>query len=245
MGGTKFLSITAASIIIICIVYIVVRPMTHNSNNKEKVIMFGRSTMSLWFKHWNWPYPLRIKTTYKPWPIPYKKYSNKNVFYQYYPMNDPTSQNNEMEFGENMLKSVERGLNAENYDAAFFKFCFVDFRVVEDTKDLRYEMLKNIVWNVYNKVSRKNMKLIIGNALPLPKPNSATLELQLKYNKWLNKFAKDKDDVIIFDLFTPLTNGNGELNMALSHAKGDHHPGEKAFAILDDSFFETVNKFLF
>ena len=31
--------------------------------------------------------------------------------------------------------------------------------------------------------SMKKMKLIIGNALPLPEPNKATLNLQKSYNK--------------------------------------------------------------
>lgn len=244
MVNAKYISITALIIVFVCVLWAVVRPMAHNSNGKAKVIMFGRSTMSLWFKHWNWPYPLRIKTTYKPWPIAYKKYSRDNIFYQYFQMSDPVSKKSKHEFGEEMLKSVEDGLNGDSYDAAFFKFCFVDFRVDNNTKALRYERLKNIIWNVYNKTDQRKMKLIIGNALPLPDPNAATLDLQIKYNEWLKEFSKDKKNVFVYDLFNPLVMENGKFNMNLAHAKDDHHPGEKAFKILDKTFFSIMNDFL-
>ena len=155
-------------------------------------------------------------------------------------MNEPNSKNNYGKFGEKMLKSINDGLDSGIYDAAFFKFCFVDFRVKENNKDTRFDQLTNIVRNVYEKTSMRNMKFIIGNALPLPEPNKATLDLQKSYNKWVEEFASEHNDVMIFDLFGPLTDKYGRFNMDLSHAKEDHHPGEKAFSILDDAFFDLV-----
>jgi len=241
----KYLTMLVVLFIIIIIGFIVVVPFTHSSDEKSKVIMFGRSTMSLWFKHWNWPYPLRIKTTYKPWPIPYKKYSKGRLYMEYYEMEGPKDNYPDVPFGVNMLKSVEAGLAGGKYDAAFFKFCFVDFPVKEkEEKDKRLIELKNTVIKVHEMTSSRAMKLIIGNALPLPKPNEATIQIQRDYNDWLIEFASDRKDVMIFDLFGPLSDNNGRMIMELTHAKGDHHPGEKAFSLLDKTFFPQVEGFL-
>ena len=38
-------------------------------SGRATVVMTGRSTMELWFKHWNWPRFLRLRGTYRAWPI--------------------------------------------------------------------------------------------------------------------------------------------------------------------------------
>jgi len=242
------MSRTAAILIATLIValgsYIIVRPLTHSSKGKLKIIMFGQSTMDLWFKHWNWPYPLRIKTTYKPWPIPYHKYSRGKLYLEYFRVHNPKSKDPNIPFGQKMLKSVEAGLNSGNYDAAFFKFCFVDFPVKEKGREKRFDELINTVRKVYEMTFGRNMKLIIGNSLPLPEPNDATLALQKDYNKWLVNFASNHSHIIIFDLFGPLTDQDGKLIMELAHAKDDHHPGERAFSLLDNTFFDQIESWL-
>ena len=60
----------------------------------------------------------------------------------------------------------------------------------------------------------------------------------------MGKFASGHDDVMMYDLFGPLTDEKGKFKMEVAHTKDDHHPGEKAFALLDKSFFEQVENWL-
>jgi len=241
----KYMTAAIIAILICAGIWIVVHPLAYSPEGKAKVIMFGRSTMSLWFKHWNWPYPLRIKTTYKPWPIPYKKYSRGRLYLEYFPVHGPKGSNAEEPFGQRMLQSVREGLDSGKYDAAFFKFCFVDFPVKGDEKEKRMEGLKDVVMKVHDMTSSRGMKLIIGNALPLPKPNDETLSLQKEYNAWLLEYAARNKDVLVFDLFGPITDKDGRLLMEYAHARDDHHPGDRAFSLLDKTFFPHVESWLY
>jgi len=201
--------------------------------------------MALWFKHWNWPYPLRVKTTYKPWPIPYKKYSKGNLYLVYQQLPSPRSRNENEPFGEAMVRGFEEGLSYMNYEGAFFKFCFVDFPVkTKEEQQQRLADLQKTVVEIYKICSENNTKLIIGNALPLPSPNEYTLNLQQEYNHWLEEFAMSRENILIFDLYTPLTDEKGRFKMNLARASDDHHPGEKAFAMLDKSLFPQVEEWI-
>jgi hypothetical protein len=226
-------------------IWVVVSPLMHSKEGKMKVIMFGRSTMSLWFKHWNWPYPLRIKTTYKPWPIPYKAYSQGKLYLKYFTIDGPERKKTGAEFGEKMLQSIQAGLDSGNYDAAFFKFCFVDFPVEgNEAKETRFNDLKDVVIKVHTMTSQRKIKLIVGNALPLLKLNDSTLSLQKEYNSWLQEYAARNMDVLVFDLFGQLTDKDGRLIIDYVQAKGDNHPGDKAYALLDKTFFPQVEAWL-
>ena len=88
------------------------------------------------------------------------------------------------------------------------------------------------------------MKLIIGNALPLQQPSDATLQLQEEYNAWLQEFAASNENVVIFDLFSTLTDENGRLKNELARGKGDNHPNDRAFSLLDKAFFKEVSEWL-
>lgn len=241
----KYLATILVAVVVAAGLWTVIHPLTHSPEGKMKVIMFGRSTMALWFKHWNWPYPLRIKTTYKPWPIPYKKYAQGRLYLEYFPVNGPKGGNPDEPFGQRMLQSVQNGLEGGKYDAAFFKFCFVDFPVKGDEGGKRLEELKNVVVKVHDMTAQRNMKLIVGNALPLPKPNDETLSLQKEFNLWLQEYSLQNKDVMVFDQFGPITDKDGRLMMEYAHAKDDHHPGEKAFALLDRTFFPQVEAWLY
>jgi hypothetical protein len=241
----RYMTIILITVLIGIGIWMVVPPLMHTQKNKMKVIMFGRSTMSLWFKHWNWPYPLRLKTTYKPWPIPYKTYSQGKLYLKYFTVNGPETRKTGAQFGEKMLQSVQEGLDSDKYDAAFFKFCFVDFPVKSnEEKEKRIKDLKDVVIKVHAMASQRNMKLIVGNALPLPKPNDETLSLQKDYNTWLQEYAARNRDVLVFDLFGPITDKDGRLIMDYRQAIGDDHPGEKAYALLDKTFFSQVEEWL-
>jgi len=241
----KILIIFSISFLLIYVIYIFIKPNFHNDKDKYKILMAGRSTMALWFKHWNWPYPLRIRTTYRNWPIKYKKYSKDKCYLKYFEIPGPIdSKDNSKEFGKDILLSLKNMLTIEKYDALFFKYCFVDFIIEEKDYEKRLNEIKRLISQVRELTKEKNMKVIIGNALPLPDPNGATLKLQKEYNQYLIEVFKDDHDVLIFDLFTPLTNNDGKMNMLLAKNYYDHHPGEKAFDILDKMLFVKLNKFL-
>lgn len=240
----KTAAIALSAILVASGLYVILRPQLHQSDGKTMIVMFGQSTMGLWFKHWNWPYLLRIRTTYKPWPIPFTRYSIGNLYLEYFPVANPNSKDPSEPFGEKMLRDVKIGLSQKNYDAAFFKFCFVDFPVKNGDGKRRFGELKSVIEEVYAMTSHRNMKLIVGNALPLPNPNEETLSLQRNYNKWLKEFAGKHDDAFAFDLFSPLTLENGKFNMELARSKNDHHPGEKAFSLLDRKLFSQMSKWL-
>lgn len=221
------------------------RPMFHSPGDRIKIAMGGRSTMKLWFKHWNWPYPLRLRTTYKPWPIPYRRYAKGDLFLEYLPLMGPKSRDTGVPFGKKMISSFEEGLDKDHYEAAFFKFCFVDFPVkTKEEKGEKFQDLQRTVRDAYRATSQRNLKLILGNALPLPHPSADTLALQEDFNRWLREFESTREDVMVFDLYGTLANPDGTFNMALAKAKDDHHPGDSAYTILDERFFSEVSAWL-
>jgi len=221
--------------------YVFIRPLLHFPGDRVKILMCGRSTMGMWFKHWNWPYPLRVKFTYRPWPISYKKYSHGNLYLDYWQLAGPKSKDPNIRFGEKMLERFREGLDTGTYDLAFFKFCFVDFPVDNETEGRqRYSDLIQTVTNAYQMTSERNMKLIVGNALPLLKPNDPTLELQKEYNTWLDNFASNHDDVMVFDFFSILTDRTGKLRKDLARSADDSHPNDKTYTLLDEHFFAEV-----
>ena len=226
------------------LVYNIARPLFHSPKDRVKILMGGRSTMGLWFKHWNWPYPLRIKATYRSWPIPYDKYARGKLYLEYLPLNGPKSKDPNVPFGENMINSFEAGLDRDQYDAAFFKFCFVDFPVKNDEWKHRLNDLTNIILKAHEITSKRKIKLIIGNALPLPEPNDGTLYLQKEYNSWLLGFATSHDDIMVFDFFGRLTDKNGRLKNELGRGSKDHHPNDRAFSVLDKAFFKECSDWL-
>lgn len=224
--------------------YCLVRPLLHSPDNRIKIAMTGRSTMGLWFKHWNWPYPLRIKTTYRNWPIAYNKYTYKNIYFEYLPVSAPWNKDPETTFGEKMLQSFKEILEKDTYDAAFFKYCFVDFPVKDDQWQTKLHDLKKTVIQAHEITSKKKMKLIVGNALPLLTPSDATIRIQKEFNSWLLQFATSCDDVLVFDFFGILTDERGIIKNEFARGKDDPHPNDRAYSFLDNMFFEEVSDWL-
>ena len=231
-------------IMIVFIGYFLLKPQMYTSKGKISILMTGRSTMMLWFKHWNWPYPLRIKTTYKNWPIGYKKYATDNLYMDYHSLPGPVSRETKKTFGQDMLREFEAAIDSKLYDAVFFKFCFVDFKVNEKTIDTRFYDLIHTVESAHNAAKKRNMKIIFGSSLPLLNPNDSTVQLQKKFNFWLSDFAKKYDDVLCFDLYTALIDDSGILRGFYSRGKDDPHLNDKAFGVLDKSLFEKLPKWL-
>ncbi len=222
-------------------IYAICRPLTYTSKGKIRVAMFGRSTMALWFKHWNWPYPLRIKSTYRSWPIKYNTYSRGGFFFEYHELPSPSE---EEQFGTEMVNVFKRTLEKGGYGGAFFKFCFVDFQIDQDEVRSRFEDLTRVIRSVAKVAQESEVKLIIGNALPMPNPNKATIKLQRKFNQWLSDFPKINKNVSIFDIYSPLTDKEGRLRSSFCRGNGDLHLNDKAFSKLDKALFDELEKIL-
>jgi len=238
----KYLIILFASLVVFVTGFFLIRPQLHSPKGKIAVAMTGRSTMELWFKHWNWPYPLRIKTTYRKWPIKYDKFSHGDMYFEYHELPGPISKDRKKPFGQDMLNAFKHILTLNNYDISFFKFCFVDFRVSEKNNKKRFVQLINTVQSAAKIAKENRVKLIVGNALPMPNSNETTIELQLEFNEWLKVWAKEKKNVVVFDLFGPLVENDGRLKKNLSRGDGDPHLGDKAFSILDGNLFQIISK---
>lgn len=227
------------------VAFSIVRPLWQPSQGCLRIAMGGRSTMELWFKHWNWPYPLRIKTTYKPWPIAYKKYATDGIYMEFMPLNGPKSKTHEAPYGMDMVKSFEEFLDHDRFDAAFFKFCFVDFSVKTAVERvLRFQDMTATVAKVHEVAEKRGIKLIVGNALPLSAPSEPTLQLQLDFNAWLKDFEASHRNVLVFDLFSRMANNQGHVRQDLARAFDDPHPADQAFSILDRAFFQEVPHWL-
>jgi hypothetical protein len=231
-------------IVLLLLGYFWIQPQIHSQEEKHAVAMTGRSTMKLWFKHWNWPYPLRIKATYKNWPIAYNKYSRKNLYLEYHALPAPFDNDQDTPFGKDMIDAFQKVLDNKKYETAFFKFCFVDFKVKPDTADERFNNLINTARQAYDATHTRGIKLVFGNALPMPNSNEATIQVQKKFNDWLITFAQSHTDVMIFDMYTPLIDNQGRLRQDLARGDGDAHLNDKAFSLLDETLFDQISNWL-
>lgn len=236
---SKYIIIILFSLLIGYTIYAICRPLTYTPSGKIKIAMFGRSTMALWFKHWNWPYPLRIKTTYRDWPIRYQTYARKNAFFEYHELPSPSKGK---KFGSEMVKTFDTILNKGYYSAAFFKFCFVDYQVDQHQLKKRFDDLTNVIMEVVKSAGRNGVKLIVGTALPMPNPNKSTIQLQREFNQWLRDFAAKNENVYLFDLYTYLSDEHGRLKSFYCRGKGDQHLNDRAFSHLDKMFFDEINR---
>lgn len=236
----KYLVILVCCAVATPVGYFWFKPQLHSSKGKIAVAMTGRSSMELWFKHWNWPYPIRIKGTYRKWPIRYDKFSHEDMYFEYHALPSPVCKDPQKEFGQEMLNEFERILSSRQYNIAFFKFCFVDFKVSQEHIKKRFDQLAKTIQGAIKIAKEKKVKLIIGNALPMPESNDSTIKLQIQYNKWLDELDKEQGDMVVFDIFSPLVNEDGRLVKKLSRGNGDPHLGEDAFAILDKKFWIRI-----
>ncbi len=209
-----------------------------------KVIMTGRSTMSLWFKHWNWPRLLRWKATYRSWPIPWQTKQKDGVFLVYKELSHPGAIPEGGLWGQGMISAFRKALEEEKPDVAFFKFCFVDFQVKESNLEERFDSLSRTTMDAYMLCQQQGVRLVLGNSLPLAIPTPQAVILQGRFNKWLKDYASDKTDVLVFDLYGPLVDEKGSLKRDLWKSKSDHHPADKAFGLFDKEFFSETKAWI-
>lgn len=204
------------------------------------VMMAGRSTMELWFKHWNWPKLLRLRGTYRNWPISYETFEKDGLRLVYRQMQSPGSRDGGSAWGARMVASFRDALDEEAPQVAFFKFCFVDFNLKGTKSEERLENMKRTVSDAYELCQARGIPLIVGNAIPLGQPTPQAVPLQRAFNHWLQAYAEGRDDLTVFDFYGILADEEGALPRSLWRSSDDIHPHDKAYDLLDQRFFGDI-----
>lgn len=200
----------------------VVETTTEDHTNDSKrpvatdktVLMNGRSVMEGWMESWGYDWE-----------------------------NPVTKQGFHLDFGQ--LDGDLSGIAASFEDnvaglpegsVVFFKFCFADFY-----GDNLAE-LEGIIDEVVDTAERNGLRLIIGNALPVRKADGSQelLYEYQAYNEYLEKLASEDEDVRVYDFYGVLSESNGFLKA--EYDVGDSHLNEKAYAVLDRTFFPLLNE---
>ena len=195
------------------------------SGGGKKIFMMGRSTMNGWLRTWS------------P-EDPYKPIKKNNFTFIYKELSTPPD----------IVASVKDYLKEADSDTIiFFKLCFEDF-TGGSKEEARANRLRNqgYVKQVYDEVvTKKHLKLIIGNALP--QVEQVTDEFMVDnhklYNEWLEDFAGEhQGEVYIFDQYEVLAGEDGSLKTEYETSADDSHPNEAGYEAMDKPFFELLQE---
>ncbi|MFQ6083172.1 MAG: hypothetical protein ACE5WD_07430 [Candidatus Aminicenantia bacterium] len=201
----------------------------NGTGGERDVYMCGRSVMEGWFVHWGWDWN-------ESHPV---KHGRFNLYYR--PIEGPWG-------GTTMQDSVREVVNNipnEKYPIVFFKFCFVDFEGGSQSQaQANLNRNKNIVKEVYDIVVQQHgYKLIIGNALPMTANDTDSYLVwnHKQYNQWLVDFKNQHPGkVFIFDMYSILTDPDGNLRSDYAVDEWDSHLNEAAYNALDTPFFQLL-----
>jgi hypothetical protein len=177
------------------------------------VTMNGRSVMEGWMEHWGYD-----------WEGPVEK---NGFFLDYKELNAD-------DIAPSFAANVE-GLAPGS--VVFFKFCFADF----DGSNL--EQREAEVEEVVETAKEKELKLILGNALPMHEADSdsSLLEEYREFNAFLEeKASENPGSVWAFDFYGTLAGTDGWLKA--SYDLGDSHINERAYTDLDPAFFALLDQ---
>lgn len=199
-------------------------PATQEKTDSEKkVLMFGRSVMAGWFNYWGSKNLSEVKK--QGYTLEYKELASPPDII-------------------NSFKESINKLSAKENPTIFFKLCFVDFEG-SSKKNAQKNLQRNekYIEEVYKTTKSKNLKLIVGSALPqVPSSTDSYLKWNHKqYNKWLVDFQKEhKGDVFILDMYDVLSDSSGYLRARYTDDLYDSHPNENAYKALDKEFFKLL-----
>jgi hypothetical protein len=201
-------------------------PVTFTTGDTDAVgvsiIMMGRSVMGGWFSHWGGSpflqgrFSLRYHEVQPPPDIVASAYTflDTVVFIQ--------------------------------LPVIFFKLCFVDF-VGGDSASAQENLDRNFnyVDSVYAEASRRGLKVTAGNALPQV-ANATDRWLvwnHRQYNQRLVALAgQHPDSLAVFDMYSVLSDANGNLEPAYATGPDDSHPNDAGYAALDSTFFPFLEQ---
>ena len=174
----------------------------------KAVTMNGRSVMYNWMSHWGFSGEGAVKRN--GYTITYAELDGNDIA--------PS-------FARNVSGLAPTSMT-------FFKFCFADF----DGSNLATR--EKEVEQVIATAKARQLKLIIGNALPMRRQDGSPEMLQeyRKYDAFLA--AKAGGDVWVYDFYGVLAGGDGFLKP--EYQTEDSHPNAKAYAALDQSFFPLL-----
>lgn len=217
---------------------------------KFNVAMTGRSVMDMWFRHMNLPSFLNRLSIYKNWPLSYKKYEKESLVMEYVAVPPPhrNYKPGVNEFGNEMFSEVKKILATDRHDALLFKFCFVDFGDksidTEKAANERFEELVKLTMKVHDLTRSKKRVLILGNSLPSLTPGQYAQGIRLRYNAWVGEYAaKNANDVVMIDLYTPLVDIEGRLKReySVNLSESDSHPNALGFKALEKELFTKID----
>jgi hypothetical protein len=181
------------------------------------VYMLGRSVMDGWFTHWGG-----------------SPYSQGRFTLEYHPVQPPPDI-------VASVKTIIDSLTLCEQPVLFFKLCFVDF-VGGDSATAQQNLDRNLgyVDSVYAAAHERGLKMIAGNALP--QVAGATDQWlvwnHLQYNQRLLALAGQHPGTLeVFDMYSVLVVGAGNLNPAYATGPDDSHPNDAGYTALDSAFF--------
>jgi len=148
----------------------------------------------------------------------------------------------ELDYPPDITKSAAEALDRYDSEVVFFKLCFVDFE--PDESGYLLERNKGYVETVYDEVvTKRNRKLIVGNALPMvPEYNDPLLVSDHKaYNAWLDSFAASHDGIEVMDFYGTVAASDGSLKSGYEANPGDSHWSRDAYEAVTPEFLELLN----
>jgi hypothetical protein len=236
------------SVVILFVSYIYIPKLLITPDNKFTVLMAGQSVTDHWFRYRELPAPLNAISIWKSWPIPYDKHVSGSYYFKQ--LRIPSPRRNEIKsgYGAETLTSIQSELDKKNYNALMFKFCFTDFLDgdLHNEKEVNNEFNKmtTLVKKVHNIAKSHNTKLILGNALPLLKPNDLSQQLRIKYNSWVNDYAINNTDIVTVDLYDNLVDKYGRLKVSYSLDPGDDdsHLKKDVYKILENELSSSLKQ---
>ena len=194
-------------------------------NSEKRVLMFGRSVIAKWIYHWGSDNLSPVK--------------KQNYILEYKELSNPPAIVDSFENHINNLSDKENSI-------IFFKLCFDDFEGgSKSTAKKNFERNKKYIEKVYALTNLKDLKLIIGNALPkVPSSTDDYLKWNHKeYNKWLLRFQKEHPrDIFILNMYGVLVDSSGYLRAKYTNDIYDSHPNDEAYSALDSELFKLLKK---
>lgn len=200
------------------------RPPAGDGN--RVVLMMGRSVMAGWFAHWT--------DGSGEQTVGRKGFVLRQV---------------EIDTPPEIANSVERHLGASQAKGTvvFFKFCFDDFAgSSKEEASTSLSEKKRYVESVYRGVvAKRDLKLIVGNALPRVKVYTDPWLVwhHRLFNSWLREFAeRDAAKVYVFDQYRVLADEKGNLRAEYALGREDSHLNDRAYSALDGPFDELLGR---
>lgn len=237
-----YTSVTVTAIIVLIAVYLYLPNILVTSKGKYSVAMAGRSVTQQWFKRRRLPSVLNNISIWREWPIPYNKHQEGDVYYERIAIPSPQKNRKKQDYlyGQETYKTLKEVIKSSKFDALFYKFCFVDFgdNSIKDqeSEEQRFLNMTDLVRKIHTLTKMKNMKMILGNALPTLTPGEYGQELRLRYNHWAKDYTNKNEDMILMDLYGTLSDKNGQLNKkySLDLSDMDSHLNQDAYTLLEN-----------